>query len=106
MKARGPIPKIPNKDPWTPVGYETEDAAAVQAVVYGRASEDQQRRALKFIIEVVCARDDQSYRSGKPDDTAFAEGKRYVGNQIVKFSKLNLAALRGKQTEQGETPKE
>ncbi|MGH8266650.1 MAG: hypothetical protein ACRETS_04970, partial [Steroidobacteraceae bacterium] len=64
-----------------------------------------QRRAMRFIVEQLCGTYDLSYRSEKPLDTAFAEGKRMVGLSIVKFIALRLDALRGKQTEQG-SPKE
>ena len=35
-----------------------------------------------------------SYRPDSERDTAFAEGKRHVGTQIVKFLKINLSKLR------------
>lgn len=72
----------------------------------GRASEDQQRRAMTFIVHQLCGTYDLSYRPTSDRDTAFAEGKRFVGLQMVKFSRINIAALSGKNTEQGETPKE
>lgn len=103
---REPIPGLPKAEPWKPVDYEIEDAGALQAVMLGRASEDQQRRAMKFVVERICGTYDLSYRSEKPNDTAFAEGKRFVGLQLVKFAVLNLAAIRGKKTEQGSAPKE
>lgn len=106
VERRGRIPKAPRPEPWMPVEWEPEDAHAVQAVMYGRASEDQQKRAMRFIVEQVCATNDLSYRPSSDRDTAFAEGKRYVGLQLRKFAQINIAALRGKQTEQGETPKE
>lgn len=89
-----------------PTDWEPEDAYAVQAVMDGRASEDQQRRAMQFIVNQVCGTYDLSYRPTSDRDTTFAEGKRFVGLTLVKFSRLNIARLRGKQTEQGETPKE
>lgn len=103
---RGRVPNAPRIEPWKPTEWEPEDAHAVQAVMYGRASEDQQKRAMAFIVHRVCGTYDLSYRSGSDSDTAFAEGKRFVGLQMVKFSQLNLAQLRGKHNEQGETPKE
>jgi hypothetical protein len=55
-----------------------------------------QQRALKFIIENLCGTYDLSYRPG-PDgdrDTTLAEGKRFVGLQIVKLLKVNLGVLK------------
>lgn len=104
--ARGKIKGVPLPDPWKPIDYTIEEAAAVKAVMSGRASEDQQLRAMKFIVERLCGTYDLSFRSEKPYDTAFAEGKRMVGLQLIKFYSVNLDVLRGKRTEQGTTPKE
>lgn len=105
MPTRGRAPGVLKAEPWKPSSYEIADAVAIQAVAYGRASEEQQRRAMKYIIETLCGTYDLSYRSANPHDTSFAEGKRHVGLSIVKFVNLNLAKLRGKETEQGEAPK-
>ena len=103
---KGRIPNVPHPEPWKPPQWEPEDAYAVQAVMYGRASEDQQKRAMAFIVNQVCGTYDLSYRPTSDRDTAFAEGKRFVGLQMVKFAQLNIARLRGTNKEQGETPKE
>jgi hypothetical protein len=105
--SRGRPSGLPKAEPWKPPDWEPEDAYALQAVMHGRASEDQQRRAMKFVVERICGTYDLSYRAEKPHDTSFAEGKRFVGLQLVKFATLNLAAVRGKITEQGSPkPKE
>lgn len=103
---RGRIPKQSRPEPWIPAEWDPEDAHAVQAVMYGRGSEEQQKRAMKFLVNEVCRTYDLSYRPTSDRDTAFAEGKRFVGLQLVKFAQINIAALRGKQTEQGGAPKE
>lgn len=62
----------------------------------GGASEDQQKRALDWIINVGAGTYDMSYRPGGEEgnrDTVFAEGRRFVGSQIVKLSKLNLSRM-------------
>ncbi len=104
MKQRAP--NVPRPEPWKPAEWEPEDAYAIQATMLGRASEEQQRRAMTFVVNNLCGTYDLSYRPTSDRDTAFAEGKRFVGLQLIKFAKLNIARLRGKQTEQGETPKE
>jgi hypothetical protein len=106
VTARGRAPRAPRPSPWHPAEWEPEDAFAVQAVMYGRAGEDQQKRAMNFIVHQICGTYDLSYRPTSDRDTAFAEGKRFVGLQCVKFAQLNIAALRGRTSEQGETPKE
>lgn len=98
---RGRVKDAPRVEPWMPAEWAPVDAAAIQAVAAGRANEDQQRRAMRFIVDRLCGTYDLSYRSEHPNDTSFAEGKRFVGLQIVKFINLSLAMLRGKQTEQG-----
>jgi hypothetical protein len=104
---RGAMPRgLPKAHPWHPADYEPEDAYAVQAVMAGRASVDQQLRAMRFIVERICGTYDLSFRPEDPQHTTFAEGKRFVGLQLVKFARLNLSALRGNATEQGEQPKE
>ena len=73
------------------------DAAAIQALYRGDATEDQQRRAFEWIVEKAAMAGDMSYRPGGLEgdrDTAFAEGRRFVGNQIRKLNILNLAAFR------------
>lgn len=79
-----------------PPPYETADVSAIQAVVEGRADEHQQRRAMKWIIEMACQTYQPSYRNG-PDgerDTVFSEGRRFVGLMIVEKLKLNTNDLR------------
>jgi len=99
-------PNVPRPEPWKPTEWQPEDAHAVQAVMQGRASEEQQRRAMRFLVHQICGTYDLSYRPSSDRDTAFAEGKRYVGLTLVKFANLNIAALKGKKTEQGTAPKE
>lgn len=76
----------------------------------GVASEEQQRRAMRFLVERICGAYDLEYRPAELDPdgraSAFAGGKRFVGLQLIKFANLNIAQVRGKQTEQGDTPKE
>jgi len=62
----------------------------IQAVARGEASKDAQQRAMKAIIEVVCRTYDMSYFPESDRDTAFAEGRRFVGNQLLRIIKTNL----------------
>lgn len=79
---------------WAPAPYDIKDIAAVQAMARGEADAAQQARALKWIIEVVAGTYDQSYRPDSERDTAFAEGRRFVGLSLVKATKLNTQHLR------------
>lgn len=69
---------------------------ALQALNAGLASPSQQQYALNFIIYKLAEFDQMSYRPG-PDgerDTAFAEGKRMVGQQIRLRIDVNPSALK------------
>jgi hypothetical protein len=82
--------------PWSPAKYEPADVSAIQALVNGEATPDQQQRAIKWIIESACGTYDQSYWPGGEEghrNTDFAEGKRFVGNSIVKMTRLNPSSL-------------
>lgn len=72
--------------PWFPVDAEDYTTSAIKALNAGLASSDQQKEALRWIIEDLARTYDLSYRPGTDGDrdTAFAEGKRFVGMQIVK----------------------
>ncbi len=81
-------PLKPAPGPYLPVDYTNTDIYALQALRDGVATKGQQQHALKYIVERICGTYDLSYRPGAADgdrDTSFAEGKRYVGLQIVKF---------------------
>lgn len=82
--------------PWLPATYDLADVGALQALGRGDASPDAQQRALRWIIEKAAGTYEPSYRPGEDGerDTAFAEGRRHVGLQIVKLLKLNLQAMR------------
>jgi len=85
--------------PWTPPGYDVVDVQAIQALVRGDATADQQQRALRWIIEQAAGTYDQSFWPGGEDgrrNTDFAEGRRFVGNQIVKLTKLSVSSLIGR----------
>lgn len=80
---------------WKPAGWDLADAGAIQALLRGDASKDQQQRALKWIVERASGAYDMSFRPGDSSrDTDFAEGRRFVGLQIVKLMKMNLSELR------------
>jgi hypothetical protein len=82
-------------DVFLPPKYELPDVAALQAVMAGEATPEQQQRAMTWIIYGACGTYDLDYRT-EPRDHAFASGRRFVGLQIVKMLKLNKAALKSK----------
>jgi hypothetical protein len=82
--------KKPTVQPWHPAPYDEADVYAIKALVAGVANEGQQKRALGWIINTLCGTYDLSFRPGDGGDrdTVFAEGKRHVGMQIVKLTKV------------------
>lgn len=95
LRRRSLRESLEDHGPWKPHPYELADATAIQAIANGTADSEQQRRALRWIVE--CADTyGLSYRpgAGGDRDTAFAEGKRSVGLQLVKLVNLNVGKLR------------
>lgn len=74
--------------PHIPPAYEKADIVAIQACVNGTADADQQRRAMDWIIrEASGAYQFHFYPTDR--ETAFALGRGFVGQQIVKMTRLN-----------------
>ncbi len=91
------MPKPREAAPWLPVKYRKADVVALQALRRGEATPDQQFRALEYIVGTISDRNGMSFRPGGLDgdrDTAFAEGRRFVGNTIVRLTKLNLSKIK------------
>lgn len=77
----------PRTPGWHPADYNAYDIESVMAVAKGDGNPDQQKRAMDWIIREVCGTYELSFRSdsdGGERETAFAEGKRFAGMQIVK----------------------
>ena len=77
--------------PELPTAYDDADIAAYRALSRGEASPAQQMRVLSHLVEGIAGYYDISYRSDKDGGdraTAFHEGRRYVGAQVVKLTKL------------------
>lgn len=78
-------------EPWASFNADPADAAAIKALAAGVASESQQKLVLSLIINGICDTYGLSFRPGglagvRASD--FAEGKRHVGNQIVRLTKI------------------
>lgn len=68
------------------------DAAAIQAVCEGRATPDQQIRAMNWVLHQASRVDDIEYRTNDRDH-AFASGRRFVGHQIRKLCVINPSSF-------------
>lgn len=78
--------------PQIPPPYELADVSAFQALQRGDASPDMQQRALKWLIEQGAGTYQFNYYPSERD-TAFALGRAFVGQQVVKLLHLSLADL-------------
>jgi hypothetical protein len=93
-----PLPPAPADHPAT---FDIADAAAVKAVYAGSATEHQQKRAMDWIIKQASLIGGQSYRAGDSHATAFVEGRRFVGAQIMGLITLNTEELKKRTTPNG-----
>ena len=73
--------------------YELADVTALQALAGGVADEQQQKRALKWIIENAAAMYEWPYKE-QPRETDIALGRQLVGQSIVGLLKLQVSTLR------------
>ncbi len=65
---------------------------ALKALNAGTASEEQQKLIMKSLMDIT-GYYDLSYRPDSERDTAFAEGKRFIGAQLVKMVNLPGAVI-------------
>tara|TARA_R110000868_G_scaffold68190_2_gene201690 strand:+ start:218 stop:499 length:282 start_codon:yes stop_codon:yes gene_type:complete len=80
------------KKPYEPVSYVAADVSAAQAFVDGNADEFQQKRLFKWLIEA-SGYYELSYQPDSSRDTDFMEGRRFVGAQLLKLTKLNASYI-------------
>ncbi len=76
--------------PWFPVNWSEHinSVYALKAVQAGEANADQQRQALDFIVHVISKRYEIPYFPDSDRDSAFASGRLFVGEQILKILSL------------------
>ena len=82
-----PASGIPTTTAWL------SDIVAVQALEQGTADEFQQRLAWRFINDVLCLSEKQTFfpnELGGDRTSAFAEGVRWVGRQLRMIVRLKL----------------
>lgn len=82
-------------EPWLPVAYTAREAYAIQALAKGEATKEQQQLAYNWILYSAADVNQLSYRPGADGarDTAFAEGRRFVGLQLEKLNILSAEYL-------------
>lgn len=78
-----------------PPPWELADATALKKLALGQADPEQQKRALKYIVETLCGINDWPYRPGENDrDTNIGLGRQWVGHQISKMLRVDLSKVR------------
>lgn len=87
--------QLVNAKPYVPPSIPDSVALAYQAFANGKANEGQQKLVLDWLIHVLCGTYDLSYRVGNDGDrdTSFAEGKRFVGTEVVRMTKLKVGRM-------------
>jgi len=66
----------------TSINIEKLDILAIKAVARGDAGEVEQKRAIKYILEVIGAKDINSYVKGDIEATHILLGRQFVGQTI------------------------
>jgi len=79
-------------EPWQPVPYDAHIIASMQALFAGAATPHQQQSAARWIVEVAAGTYEQPFKPGPDGDrlTAFMCGRIFVGQQVVKMTKLKI----------------
>jgi hypothetical protein len=72
-------------NPWDPIDYNEDVTYAVRAIASGTANKGQQQLFWDW-FQHATGKDDISFRPGEGGEraTAFAEGKRFLGQQVAK----------------------
>lgn len=94
------------KPAWFPPDYTHGIVLAIKALSEGKATEDQQKKALAWIIEHASQRWEIPFYSdadGGDRESAFASGRMFVGQQIIKLVNMppKLVAQLRKETPNG-----
>ena len=76
------------RENWHPPDYKKEHIRAIQALAQGKATEQDQRTALDWIINNAAATYDEPFRPNSQDTVNYMLGRRSVGLAIVKLMKL------------------
>lgn len=77
-----------------PPEWEPADVEAFQALQRGDCSPHLQQRALAWLINKAAATYELSFAPGDDRLTSFAEGRRFVGLQVVKMLALDTQKIR------------
>lgn len=91
----------PAPAPWAEPVYEKADVIAIQLVAQGKGEAIHQKRVIDIVVNKMAETYGLSFRpdsDGGERATSFAEGKRFVGSQLVKLMKANPSNYGTKET--------
>lgn len=84
-----------------PAEFTEPQLYAIRALREGKATADQQKIALDWIMLHASSLHGMSFRSNEPNGTDFHEGRRFVGAQIAYLlSPAALEELKGKKAQE------
>jgi len=86
---------------YRPPVYDIADAYAIKATAIGEATPDQQRRAMRWIVEQAAANYEWGFQAEGPRETDVLLGRQFVGRQLVKIINLSGDALAAMQAKAG-----
>lgn len=89
--ARKPVPPS-----IAPAEWSEYDALAIKALATGTANDAQQKRAIGWIVNSAAKAYDVSFSPVSDRETSFAEGRRFVGLQIVKLVNMPAELLKAR----------
>lgn len=72
----------------------TQDVKALKALAKGEATEHEQMLALAVIVNKFARAQEMLYIPGSFDETAFLEGRGFVGQQILKHINVPIGQLK------------
>jgi hypothetical protein len=87
------VGKTNTAPPWEPTPVDPAEVYAIQALVRGQATEDQQLALVKW-IERATGVSELEFRPGGERETNFAAGKRFVGLQFFTLAKTAIPEAR------------
>lgn len=79
--------QIPANAPYLNPVVTQEEAWAIKALIAGKANEAEQGIATRFIMGVLSAVSSLPYFPD-PHDTAFMNGRRYIGHHLIRIAQL------------------
>ena len=75
---------------WLPKGFNLNKSYSLQALSTGTATPEQQKEALKYIVEDLCSTYGVTFDPDNVRLDAHNQGRAYIGHAIVQITKLRL----------------